>query len=376
MCNQNGAHATLPRSGVRRAALAKTTDVEGVPRARRYAVVLKMTTHFSVVVVKAPGDTGFALADALAPFQQHPRAERYRRFCDTSEQLRFEYEHGTVDPILWYTREVTTPHATLICTGDVPQQVASPVAGLAAARRTPLKTLYPRFEDFLVEQGYSPAAVAAGRVGYWCNPQRRWNGWVTGGRWRGFFKVKPGFEAAARLGDPLRYDDPVPEGFADVVLKKHWDIEAQRAQNVNRALVGYAAFHRANVVGGAVGDRSRALGMLEAISIERLIGTRLAPCPAHGATPESGQANAYPAVTRATLMRFGADEAGFVEYVRQNTALPFALVVDGRWYAEANLLGDVADTERVPPQDWVREASALLAAQADDAELFAVDCYL
>jgi len=333
-----------------------------------------MTTHFSVVVVRAPGDTEFSQADALAPFEQHPRAERYRRFCDTSEPLRFEYEHGTVDPILWYTREVTTPHATLICTGDVSPQAASSAATSAVARRTPLKALYPRFEDFLVEQGYSRAAVAAGRVGYWCNPQGRWNGWVTGGRWRGFFKVKACFEAATRLGESLRYDDPPPRGFADVLLKKHWDIEAQRSQNVERALAAYAAFHRAT--GDMVGARAQALSLLAAIPVERLTGTRLAPCFADGEPPESGEANAYPAVTRATLMRFGADEAGFVEYVRQNTALPFALVVDGHWYAEANLLGDGADAERVPPQEWVREASALLAAQADDAELFAVDCYL
>ncbi|MCX9155758.1 hypothetical protein OPU71_06415 [Niveibacterium sp. 24ML] len=336
-----------------------------------------MSTHFSLVVVKAPGDTGFALAEVLAPFEQHSRSEPYGRFCDTSARLRWEYEHSVVDPILWFTREVTEPQAGMICAGDVPLQTASPAADTAAGRSTPLKALYPRFEDFLLAEGYSPAAIAAGRIGYWYNPQRRCNGWLLGGRWRGFFKVKPGFEAQTRLGDPLRYDDPAPEGFADVVLKKHWDVEAQRTQNVRRAVAAHAAFHHASDgVAGAAPSRAQALGMLDAISIERLVGTRLAPCPAHGAMPESGEANAYPAVTRASLARFGADEAGFVEYVRQNTALPFALLVDGQWYAEARLFDHGADAERVAPQDWVREASALLAAQADDAELFAVDCYL
>lgn len=341
------------------------------------AAVPDMSTHFSVVVVKAPGDTHFALSNALAPFEQHTRSGHYRSFRDTSEQLRFEYEHGSVDPILWYTRAVTEPHAALICTGDAQPPADPPIVGTTPARRTPLKALYSRFEDFVIEQGYSPAAVAAGRVGYWFNPSRRWNGWQLGGRWRGFFKVKAGFEAATRLGDPLRYDDPSPEGFADVLLKKHWDLEEQREQNVRRALAAYTAFHRAgDGTNGTARSRIHALGLLEAIPIERLVGTRLAPCPVGGPAPESGEANAYPVVTRGTLVRFGADEAGFVEYVRQNTALPFAVVIDGQWHAEASLLGDRGSAERIPPQQWVREATALLASQPDDAELYAVDCYL
>ncbi|GAA5176105.1 hypothetical protein GCM10025771_09970 [Niveibacterium umoris] len=334
-----------------------------------------MPMHFALIVARQPGEAGFSLDDALAPFALHPKSARYRTFQDKSELLRFEYEHGSVDPILWFTREVIEPHAALISTETEPCDRPRD-GGAAPTRLTPLKELYLSFEDFVLEQGYSPDALKAGRIGYWHNPNARWSEWQIGGRWCGFFKVKAGFEHATRLGAPLRYDDPPPVGYADVLLKKHWDLDAQRDQNAQAARQRYAAFTHAQRcapgAGNASAERVRSGGV---IAIERVAGEPLAPCAAACTLPETGEAHAYPAVTRQTLARFAGDEEGLVAYVRQNTAMPFALLLDGQWFAEADPWRRDANRARMNPADWVRIASEMLAALPDDTELFAVDCY-
>ena len=67
--------------------------------------------------------------------------------------------------------------------------------------------------------------------GVWCefstyNPLSQWDWYIVGGRWSGFFKMKP--EAVVILGEPGVFDNKAEVGHGDVAMKKDIDFEGMR----------------------------------------------------------------------------------------------------------------------------------------------------
>lgn len=53
-----------------------------------------------------------------------------------------------------------------------------------------LKEVYPTYENFLADWAGLVIDAHTGKHGYWFNPNAKWDWYVVGGRWSGYFKLK------------------------------------------------------------------------------------------------------------------------------------------------------------------------------------------
>lgn len=71
------------------------------------------------------------------------------------------------------------------------------------------------------------------------NPNSKWDWYSVGGRWRGYFKIKPGVAVGtSQVGRAGAFDNE-PENDADVVRKGEVDVEAMRQKQGERAAARY-----------------------------------------------------------------------------------------------------------------------------------------
>lgn len=93
---------------------------------------------------------------------------------------------------------------------------------------------YPTFKQYCEE--YHGSIMHMGEWGYWHNPNAKWDWYQLGGRWTGFFKIKPENQSAAAVGSPGIMTEAAPEGRADQLYKEDLDIQGMRMQ-IGRAHV-------------------------------------------------------------------------------------------------------------------------------------------
>ena len=93
----------------------------------------------------------------------------------------------------------------------------------------PYKELYPDYhKDFL--EGYHGIEQdeSTGIYGYWHNPNQKWDWYVLGGRWDGFFKLKSKENSIISLFNKKA-------GYCNQALKKYIDFESIRQESADKA---------------------------------------------------------------------------------------------------------------------------------------------
>ncbi len=138
-------------------------------------------SHFTVMVI---GDNP---EEQLAPYQENNMGncpQEYLSFNDMTESLKSDWESED--------EEIKQE-----CNNDF-NQYASVYQG------------YKKQED--------------GRYGYWENSNAKWDWYSLGGRWSGYFKMKPGAEGST--GEPGLLTPPAQAGYADAALKSEIDFAA------------------------------------------------------------------------------------------------------------------------------------------------------
>lgn len=77
-------------------------------------------------------------------------------------------------------------------------------------------------EGVMEADGYKQHPNDAKRWGYWENPNKKWDWWVIGGRWRGFYPIKAG--VTPLVGEPGAFDNE-SAGGSDVVAIGQIDMD-------------------------------------------------------------------------------------------------------------------------------------------------------
>ena len=197
-------------------------------------------SHFTVVV-RVPGSTALeevedAVTDILAPYQENNMGDcpqEYLEFEDETETFRKEYEEES-------NEQIRLADGTLLFPFDEQFKKVDP-------RRTysylweypedsekvmlPNKEIYPTFEFYAEDyQGREPDAL--GRYGYWHNPSCKWDWWVIGGRWSGFFPVRD--VRTELIGEPGTGGNAPRENCVDITRISDIDTEAIAALTQNR----------------------------------------------------------------------------------------------------------------------------------------------
>ena len=135
-------------------------------------------SHFVVLVIGDNVDL------QLAPFNEQPEpGDPHVKlvFNDQTDEFRKEYDEGDVEIIKHPDGSWVFAHAAT--DNDRAAQIA-PVS-------VKFSELYSTFEEFCKEW-HSSEPNEQGRYGYHSNPKAKWDWYVVGGRWSGYFKAKPG----------------------------------------------------------------------------------------------------------------------------------------------------------------------------------------
>lgn len=249
------------------------------------------------------------------------------------------------------------------------------------------------------------------------NPKSKWDWYVVGGRWRGYFKLKPEAmdrpETLADVGEMPSYENPARYD-ADHTLKKYIDIEGMRAAD------GERAGKRWDLAQQVFGDLPEALSWVQVLAkhtpVEVSVAevTELAEENAVATLPVAAdihiegkpdvdaareEYHAQPRVVAVrewdakqrgedkwdqTLLGWNGDvvdyqvtREAFVQEARDTAISTYAYVRDGEWFApgEMGWWGMSSDG----PKDknrFVREFNQMLDELPDDTLLTLVDCHI
>lgn len=274
-------------------------------------------SHFCVLV------TGDDLDDQLAPFSEATAGREFLEFHDMEEDLLREYQ---ADP-----------------------------RGCAT------------FDEFAKAEHWSRDSET-GRYGYWHNPRAKWDWWVVGGRWSGYFTLRPGAEGD--LGEPGAFGNEAAPGTADSCLKRDVDVEAMMSAAEKDAAESFDVYARA-IEGHPRGlsfrqCREKFPGDLEAAH------TFYHAQPAMKALEETG----VRLWLSCPFETFGTDRSAYLERRRNAALVPFAVLHEGKW-SERGEMGwfGVCSNEK-GPGTWAQEFQAFWKSLPSDTRVTIVDCHI
>lgn len=151
-------------------------------------------SHFLLAVFSSYENTVEAL---LEPYYQDTAFPQFRAFEDETAQIENEYSNGTDDAI-------QGPDGKLYSRWDRRFKTGIPGGFKSVVR--PVKEIYPTIEEFALEH-YGCMRNKHGHLGYWYNPDTRWDWYQIGGRWPGMLILKEGEDGERGLVTLLADDE-------------------------------------------------------------------------------------------------------------------------------------------------------------------------
>lgn len=200
-------------------------------------------SHFTVMVIgEQPGEQ-------LAPFQENNMGstpEKFLVFEDNEKQYRKEYEKGLTTRILMPNGELKSPYDDMfkwVRKGSFLDEKYD-YPPVCKKKRVPFKKIYATFEEFMEDwHGTKCPDEKTGRYGHWYNPSAKWDWYALGGRWTGFFRMKPTALNRALTGKPGLMTEEAKAGTADSALKEDIDFEWIRETKMEEAGRDWDAVH-------------------------------------------------------------------------------------------------------------------------------------
>jgi len=339
-------------------------------------------THYTALVI------GEDVEGQLAAYDENLNVPPYRKYLDigdVADAIRqvLTGERSIIRPLLSPMPDGHTPTGTTI----------EPDGALEPGDATPWGLDDPAVVAALNDRRFVVGALAyhykstAGyddsHGGYYylstANPNGTWNRWCVGGRWAGFFLLKPGERAAsARPGPdehyPQRDDDEPPQdmtGRADQARKGQIDFDRMRAEAAQQAGKLYDTYQQA-VAGtdplprwddfcDGLADIDTApeayaklprVQALEAASLMPWLGVPIDPVDV-----------------------YGPDRERFIARRVAGACATYAGVWQGRWIAQGRVGRWGLSDDDVPDTDWYRMCNEFLDSLADDCLLTVIDCH-
>jgi hypothetical protein len=210
---------------------------------------------------------------------------------------------------------------------------------IAAPKRIALKDKYPVYEDYLK---YYHGIDDIEKQGYDFNPHAKWDWYQLGGRWTGFFKLKP--KSIGKLGEPsLVAERRAKCGTADQAFKRDIDFEKMKQDNFEEASETYDKF-----------EKLCKEKVVEASTAYFDYGIHNKAKDAEHFIPESRE-----------------------EFIKRVAPLStFAVVKDGKWYEKGEMgwWGIVSNEKNF--DEWHEQFDKLIEEQTEDTLLSLFDCHI
>ena len=167
------------------------------------------------------------------------------------------------------------------------------------------------------------------------NPNSKWDWYSIGGRWTGFFKVKPEAIDRVVLGEPgLMTEKPKDQLKADIVRKRDIDFEVMEKEGLIAARKGFNEAFKKFPKNAEMRDLM------------------------YGIQPD-------------------ISKKAYIEQVRRRSVLQtFAVVKDGKWNEQGEIGWGGAISNRKSDDEWATEFKKLIDNLPDHTLLTVVDCHI
>lgn len=292
-------------------------------------------SHFSVIVIGPDPER------QLAPYHEFEctgRDDEFVQYIDVTEQARAEF--AAMTEIETFAEYVAEYHGkSIVPHGQVPDLSGEHKYGYA----------------LLDENGEVVKVVDR------TNPNKRWDWYEIGGRWTGFFPLKP--HASGMVGCPGLMTNPAKPGTADQCAWGDVDVYRARAEAAAKAGVRFDKWN--DIV--ALYGRPRSWEEMrdtdgntdatrKAYYEQRAIQEMRAwDCPVAG---------------------YGFDRAAYIAKCVAKALVPFAVVKDGQWHERGKMgwWGCVSDEQ--DHDAWCAKVSELLDGLPPDTLVTMVDCHI
>jgi len=216
------------------------------------------------------------------------------------------------------------------------------------------------------------------------NPNSKWDWYVVGGRWAGFFKVKNPAEAEQGDKSWMNKTEVLTDHHADVTNKGNIDIDAMETEARNEATerfdhleaaigditpVSWTELRESMLADGKDMDAARVA--YRESDFNRAI---LAYEKANGAQIDSFMGNPYNDYH--LHLPLNQARVKYVETAVMNIVTPYAFIKDGQW-VERGEMGwwGMASNEK-DKDEWLSQFYKMFKELPDDTLLTMVDCHI
>jgi hypothetical protein len=205
--------------------------------------------------------------------------------------------------------------------------------------------------------------------GVWCefstyNPDSKWDWYIIGGRWSGFFKLKAAVEQV--LGKPGVFKNEAEKGYGDVVKKKDIDFEGMRNDAAIKA-------------GNRYDEIIAIIGELPDIESWESVTERI--------TDIKEARDFYGRQPRIAALReadhhfvecedFKCTREEYVEKSRNGAITAYSIVKDGVWYQKGDMGWWGMTSNEISDDEWNQKVAELFDSISDDTVITMVDCHI
>jgi hypothetical protein len=326
-------------------------------------------SHFTVLVIGGDVD------EQLAPFQENNMGDcprQYLEFQDQEDEYRDSFENESRKMVRLKDGSLVPTYDDMFrvqghgVMSDGPSHV---VPDDLEQIKVPFKELYADFETYVKEyHGHEERDPETGRYGYWENPNRKWDWYQVGGRWSGFFKLKPGAKGA--LGERGVLGNVPSPGHADQVTKGDVDWNAMRDDAEREARTHWNRMNDV-IAGRPFRAWDEVTREMKGRPVEEM-RTMYHSQPVIGDLQKAG------------LLGFMAD--GLAEFregvdaaarrARNSVGVPFAILKDGQWYERGRMGWFGTSSDEMSQDEWNAKFAELIDGLSDDTPLTLVDCHI
>lgn len=337
-------------------------------------------SHFTVMVIGEDWERQLLpYKEAGCGAEDPPELQSLLVFEDEEEARRREYETETITKVVMEDGRMLNPWDDefrvkgSIGIGSDTHKVPDDLE----QREVPYKELYTSFEKYMKDWCGEERDEKTGKYGRWYNPNQKWDWYMMGGRWVGFFKMKNGTGGVP--GDPSFMVDPPRAGFADQARKGEIDFEGMRAKAAKEAGEKFDKVQRA--CDGQIPKLDFFWEDLNNPRFQHLSIQEKREAYRHQDgmvkwTSFRKKADGNDMFCFLDLEEFQETKEEYVERARLDAIATFAVVKDGKWYERGDMgwWGIVSDEK--DRDTWRREFNALIDGVSDDTLLTVVDCHI
>jgi hypothetical protein len=286
-----------------------------------------MSTPFSLVIISKNELSQEQIQECLQPFDAQAQADSpYTVFRNVEEELSGMFESMS-------TRAYVREDGTMTTDEGEAEEKNLPVKTIA------LRELFPSVQDYARHCGYD-YIDEKGAYGHYENPNGKWSWYVAGGSFERFFRLRD--ETANAL-----------EGYAASTRAADWDLGGQREMAALRAGTRYDQFFEA-LAGAELPPAKKAF-----FRKYRTLANARSAYEALESTSRLMQADPNWLHDADPGEEFACTREQYQERARLRTAVPFAILRDGKWLERGSvgLLGSVQ--EHLSDEAWAKKVAKL-----------------